>query len=101
MKIVAMAGVVVACSCLMFTAVNASASVPVAQTVVLATSATSVSASMPQAAPLTLAQARSDQSSSNRISGRSSRGMIKLAILGVFAVVGVGGWIYRKVTGDE
>jgi hypothetical protein len=36
---------------------------------------------------------------SSRYSARSTRGLVKLGIFGVVALVGVGGWVAKKIKG--
>lgn len=55
----------------------------------------------PPATSLTLAQAQQQSQDRTRISGRASRGMIKLAIGAGVALVAGGGWVLRKIRGED
>jgi hypothetical protein len=55
----------------------------------------------PPASNFTLAQAQQQSQDRTRISGRSSRGMIKLAIGAGVALVAGGGWVLRKIRGED
>jgi hypothetical protein len=51
--------------------------------------------------PLVLAQASSQRNDSYRLSGRSTRGLVKLGIGAVVALVAGGGWVIRKIRGED
>ncbi|MCR9201289.1 MAG: hypothetical protein NXI04_21820 [Planctomycetaceae bacterium] len=51
----------------------------------------------------TLAQYNNDSSSSSgsgRVSGRGVRSLVKLAIFALLGIVGVGKWLFGKMSGD-
>lgn len=48
-----------------------------------------------------LAQSSSESSSSGRVSGRGARGLVKLVIFAVVALLGAGKWILGKLFGGE
>lgn len=52
------------------------------------------------AAPV-LAQTNNDQNRSTRVSGRGAVGLVKLVVLLGAGAIGVGGWLFRKMSGGD
>lgn len=50
--------------------------------------------------PLLVGQTSSDQSS-GRSSYRANRGLIRLAVFGVIALIGAAGWAFKKMAGGS
>lgn len=83
--------------CLLLTVGALSAAAPVTAAPVASVQMTE---SMVRLTTPTLAQSNSDSSSSGRVSGRGVRGLGRLIVFAVVALLGVGKWLLGKMSGE-